>query len=220
MKIYKYFLLFVVFILLLPVFIYAEDVIAYFGEIGGAVVVRRGGEDLNAKVGMFLNPGDTVKTGEDSFASVIFQDDGSRVKLGENAILTLNAKRKKLSLKKKLFLKTGRLWAKVTKRRGTEFQVKTPTSVASVKGTRFIIEEQKGNITWLWVLEDSVEFSNGKVKVTVNEGEKSKSSKKGIKVEKIEKGEIPIEPGLHKMIFYFNSNEGGMQKELHIEFEK
>lgn len=208
-------------VLMIPFTGLSEDVIAYFDEIGGDVTVDRGGVSINARMGMFLTPGDVIRTGEESFATVVFQDDGSRVKLGENALLTLNAKRKKLSLKKKLFLKTGRLWAKVARRRGTEFQVKTPTSVASVKGTRFIIEEQQGGITWLWVLENSVEFSNGKVKVTVNEGEKGKSSKKGIEVNKIEEGDVPIEPGVHNLIFYFKSRDGGeMQKELHLEFEK
>ena len=204
-------------------FINGEDVIAYLSEVGGTVKIMNNfmNKNTEGKAGMLLNPGDVITTGENSYASVVFQDDGSRIKLGENATLTLNAKRKKISLRKKLFLKTGRLWAKVTKRRGTEFQVTTPTSVASVKGTRFIIEEDKDGVTWLWVLEDKVKFSNGKMEVEVNEGEKGKSTKSSVDVEPVKEGEIPIEPGIHRMIFYFNNSENtGIQKELQIEIEK
>ena len=209
--------------LLTNIIVNADDVIAYFSEIGGNVKVVNNSINKNVKgeMGMFLNPGDIITTGENSYATVVFQDDGSRVKLGENATLTLNAKRKKVAIKKRLFLKAGRLWARIVKRRGTEFQVTTPTSVASVKGTRFIIEEDKGGVTWLWVLEDKVKLSNGKTEVEVKEGEKGKSTKKSVKIEPIKEGEIPIEPGIHKMIFYFNrSDNTGVQKELQIEVEK
>ena len=222
----KFFLTLTVIIIsfiILPIFIYGEDVIAYFSEVGGKVKVTNTSISKNTqgKIGMLLNPGDMIITGEESYASIVFQDDGSRVKLGENATLTLNTRRKKLTLKKKLFLKAGRLWARVAKRRGTEFQVTTPTSVASVKGTRFILEEGKNGTTWLWVLEDKVKFSNGKREVEVNEGEKGKSTKNSITVEPIEEGDIPIEPGIHTMIFYFNKGDNiGIQKELHIELEK
>lgn len=213
-----------IFSFLIPsIFVNAEDVIAYFSEVGGSVKVTNNAinKNVQGKAGMFLNPGDVIVTEENSYASIVFQDDGSRVKLGENATLTLNAKRKKITLKKKLFLKAGRLWARVTKRRGTEFQVTTPTSVASVKGTRFIIEEDEGGVTWLWVLEDKVRFSNGKIEVEVNEGEKGKSTEDSVNVGPIKEGEIPIEPGIHKMIFYFDrSDETGTQKELKIEIEK
>lgn len=214
----------IIFLFLIPsIFVNGEDVIAYFSEVGGIVKVVNSSmdKDIKGKVGMLLNPGDIITTAENSYASVVFQDDGSRVKLGENATLTLNVKRKKVALRKKLFLKAGRLWAKVAKRRETEFQVTTPTSVASVKGTRFIIEEDEGGVTWLWVLEDKVKFSNGKIEVEVNEGEKGKSTKSSINVELIEEGEIPIEPGIHRMLFYFNrSDKTGIQKELQIEIEK
>jgi hypothetical protein len=213
--------------LILPVSVHAEDVIAYFGEVGGKVLVVKpgtggdnAGKEITAKTGMFLAAGDVIRTGEESFASVIFQDDGSRVKLGPVATLTLNATRKQKQLDKSLVLDSGKLWAKVTKKRGAEFQVKTPTSVASVKGTRFIIEETEGGETWLWVLEDAVSFSNGTEEVTVNEGEVGRATSDTIDIQPIDKDQLPIEPGPHDMIFFFKGrDDSSLQRELHIEFE-
>ena len=151
---------------------------------------------------------------------MIFQDDGSRVKLGAVSTLTINAARKQKQLDKSLFMESGKLWAKVTKKKGTEFQVKTPTSVASVKGTKFILEEKEGGETWVWVLEDAVNLSNESGEVTVNEGQKGTATKDTLNVGPIDANELPIEPGKHEAIFFFQGGDGSsLQKELHIEFE-
>jgi len=216
------------FAMLLPMGAFAADVIAYIGEVGGKVLVvkpvsgdEKTAQEAAAKTGMFLSAGDTIKTGEESFASVVFQDDGSRVKLGAVSTLTINAARKQKQLNKTLFMESGKMWAKVTKKRGTEFQVKTPTSVASVKGTRFILEEKESGETWVWVLEDAVQLSNDGGEVTVNAGQKGKATKDTLDVQDIDDKDLPIEPGSHEIIFFFKRSDGSsLQKELHIEFEK
>jgi hypothetical protein len=205
-----------------PALVSAQDVIAYFQEVGGDVRVTRGDTSAEAQAasGMFLYPGDSIFTGEESYTSVVFQDDGSRVKLGPNAQLTLNAQREKKNLKKKMFLGAGKMWAKVTKKKSTDFQVDTPTSVASVKGTRFVMEEKEGGITWLYVTEDEVELSNGKQMVKVGAGEVGKSTKEEIIVREIEEGELPIEPGKHTILFYLHQEDNtSIQKQLQIDFE-
>ena len=209
-------------VFILPITLFAQDVIAYLGEVGGEVYVIKSNPDkeVKAEPGMLLGSGDTVKTGDESYVSIIFQDDGSRVKLAENAVLTLNATRKKEKLSKKMFLGAGKMFAKITKKRGTDVQIKTPTSVASVKGTRFILEELDWGETWLWVLEDAVELSNEKGSVTVNEGQKGKATKDKLDVETIDDTDVPVEPGEHEMIFFFDRSDGsGLQRELRIEFE-
>jgi len=209
-------------VFILPVALFAQDVIAYLGEVGGEVYVIKSNPDkeVKAEPGMLLGSGDTVKTGDESYVSIIFQDDGSRVKLAENAVLTLNATRKKEKLSKKLFLGAGKMFAKITKKRGTDVQIKTPTSVASVKGTRFILEEFDWGETWLWVLEDAVEMSNEKGSVTVHEGQKGKATKDKLDVVTSDDADVPVEPGEHEMIFFFDRSDGsGLQRELHIEFE-
>jgi len=214
---------FTMLLILIPVSLFSGDVIAYIGEAGGDVTVTKSDSStsLNVSAGMLLNPGDIIKTGENSYTSIIFQDDGSRVKLDSNSRLVLNVKREKKRLRKRIFLGAGKLWARVVKRRGTDFQVKTPTSVASVKGTRFIIEEKEWGETWLWVTEDQVELSNEKGTIIINEGEKGKSTKDTLNKEKTKKGDLPIEPGKHSIIFHLEKEDNpSIQKELQIDFEK
>ena len=221
-KFYLILLLILSFTLIPLTGVIAEEVIAYIGEVGGDVSVTRSSTSSTDPVtpGMFLNAGDMLKTGAESFASIIFQDDGSRVKLGANSQLTLNATRREDRLEKSSFLQMGKLWAKVTKRKGTSFQVKTPTSVASVKGTRFIMEEKEWGETWLYVLEDSVLLAIASEEKEIEEGQKGKATKDKIEIEDIQKDDLPIEPGIHKMIFYLKkSGATELQKEVHVEFE-
>jgi hypothetical protein len=210
--------------LIIPVSLLAQDVIAYIGEVGGTVTVVKGnpGEEVEAQLGMLLMGGDTVKTASASYSSVIFQDDGSRVKLGENSQLTLNADRDGKNLKKKMFLDSGgKLWAKVNKKRGTDFQVRTPTSVASVKGTKFILEAESDG-AFLWVLEDAVVFESGEFVENVGAGEYAEGTAEGIIVRAIEDGDVPVEPGSHEILIFFDQGDRGtaLQKELRIEYKK
>jgi len=217
-----YFVLICGMFLLIPGILGAEDIIAYVGEVGGEVNVIRAseGKTITAEMGMLLSPGDVVKTGEEGYASIVFQDDGSRVKLDEESQLTLNAIRQKKTLSKRLFLETGKIWARITKRRGTDVEVKTPTSVASVKGTKFIMEEKKGE-TNLWVLADSVLLAVEGKALMINEGQKGTATEGNIEVEDIDKEDLPVEPGKHELIFYLQrQDDSSMLKELHIEYEK
>jgi hypothetical protein len=210
-------------IMILPASLFAaQDVIAFFGEVKGDVTVTRAnpGKTEPAKIGMFLHPGDGIKTGSDSYTSIIFQDDGSRVKLEPNTNLTLEAKRQKKRLSKKMTLGAGKMWAKVSKKRGTDFQVTTPTSVASVKGTNFGIEEMNWPETHVWVLEDQVWLTNGVQTFLVNQGEHGISTPTLIRVEDIgDAGCAVIDQGDHKLRFQFADPSGNV-KDLIIEFEK
>jgi hypothetical protein len=216
--------LFIALLSFLPGLIFAQDVIAYIGEVGGSVTIIKSnpGEEVEATLGMLLMGGDTVKTGEESYSAIIFQDDGSRVKLGENSQLTLNATRDKKKLKKRMFLGSGgKLWAKITKKKGTDFQIKTPTSVASVKGTRFIMEDREDGV-WLYVLEDAVQFGTGEEEVTVGAGQYGRAADGKIETGDIGDGDVPVEPGPHEIIIFFDQQSQGtaLQKELRIEYEE
>jgi hypothetical protein len=208
--------------LIVPGVMYGLDVIAYIGETGGEVTVLRGtpGKELAAEPGMLLEAGDTVKTDADSYSSIIFQDDGSRIKLGENSQLTLNATREKKKLKKRMFLDSGgKLWAKVNRQKGTDLQIKTPTSVASVKGTKFGLQTFDAE-DWVWVYEDAVQVDGEAGTVTVEEGEFCRVTRESIEKSDIEEAELPTEPGKHKLIIFFEQEDGVIQKELHIHYGK
>ncbi len=206
-----------------PAAVFSQDVVAFIGEVSGEVIIVKSnpGEEIPAEIGALLGPGDTIKTGSGSFASVIFQDDGSRVKLGENAVLTLNVTRKQKKLNKRMRLDKGKLWAKVKKKRDTEFQINTPTSVASVKGTNFIIEEHVWGETWVWVLEGRVELSNGRRNIIINKGQKGTATKEKIDVGKTKVDDDLLEPGKHNLIFYLmHKDDPNLRKELHLNIKK
>lgn len=208
---------------LVPAGLFAQDTIAYVSELGGTVKVTTAnpGEVVDAELGMLLSQGDMIKTEAASYAAVVFQDDGSRVKLGENAQLTLNARRREKKLSKRLFLNVGKLWAKVTRGRDTDFEVSTPTSVASVKGTRFIAEEDGSGRTWYWALDDAIQVSSETGEVIISGGQYARVTGEGIQVGDFEDGQVPVEPGRHKLIIYleYEDESSSLQKELHIDFE-
>jgi hypothetical protein len=101
-----------------------------------------------------------------------------------------------------------------------DFEVKTPTSVASVKGTRFALEEKELGLSHLWVFEEFVLFSNGKVQQTIGPGQKGTATEDTIEVEDIDIDDVPLEPGKHEIIFYLKNEDSSVQKELHIELVK
>jgi hypothetical protein len=210
-------------LVLIPASIYAaQDVIAFFGEVKGEVTVTRAnpGKTEPARIGMFLHPGDGIKTGAESYTSIIFQDDGSRVKLDPNTSLTLQATRQKKKLSKKMSLGVGKMWAKVSKKQGTDFQVTTPTSVASVKGTSFGLEEKPFPETHLWVLADQVLFTNGIQTIVVNQGQHAVSTSDSMNVDNIgDAGCDLVDQGEHKIRIQFEDSSGN-SKDLVIEFEK
>ena len=121
-----------------------------------------------ATVAMDVNEGDRIKTGSDGRIELAMQDD-SRLTIGNNTEMEItrflldkdNNKRSAT-----VFLVKGKLRGVVAKFAGrTDMKVKTPTAVAGVKGTDFIVmNEGKANI--LFGQEGSVEVK-GKDKESV-----------------------------------------------------
>lgn len=120
-----------------------------------------GGDWQPAKAGMQLVAGHRLRTGDDSFCALIFQDDQSLLKLSSNTEVTLNATPEpggKLS--KRLFLGLGDVWAKAAKEEGRTFEIETPTSVASVKGSAGYDSVDTSGATRMYVREGLWGFSN------------------------------------------------------------
>ncbi len=150
--------------------------IAAVREVSGKVkLVRAEAKDNSfASPGALLYPGDGMNTGEKSAAAILFVD-GSLLKIQENSSITLTADRTKSgALDTKVKLPLGKIWAKVT-RRDAKFEVETPSSVASVKGTELSVLVDDFGVTWLFVFQGIVDFSNELGQVTVRQNEKSEA---------------------------------------------
>jgi hypothetical protein len=138
-------------------------------------VVTRAQQEAVALIGQRLNNGDLVTTSNNTRAAIRFTDDGSMVRLNPASVLTVRTEGDRETLSKTLELEFGELWARVTEQRGT-FQVQTPSGVAAVKGTEFIVRvDAQGNVTVL-TLEGAVDFFNGAGTVEVTAGNQARTT--------------------------------------------
>jgi hypothetical protein len=135
-------------------------------------VLTRANQQSAAQMGQRLDNGDLVTTSDNTRAAIRFTDDGSMIRLNPNSVLTVRTDGNREALTKTLELEFGELWARVTEQRGT-FQVQTPSGVAAVKGTEFIVRvDAQGNTTVL-TLDGAVDFFNGAGTVEVSAGNQS-----------------------------------------------
>ena len=118
------------------------------GEIktaSGTVHVERAGKKLPVKVGMPVQQSDTVVTGADGAAGIVFTDN-SRLSIGPNTVLgidkyafdtTTHAGQFDASLKKgTLAVISG----KMVKQAPESMRVRTPSSIMGVRGTEFVVK--------------------------------------------------------------------------------
>lgn len=106
--------------------------------LGKVEMARGNSSDYSAlKSGTILENGDWIRTGATGFASVIFIDDKSVLKVKENTQMEITGVREQTSISKKINMGSGTLRAQINKQRSGDFIIQTPTSVASVKGTDF-----------------------------------------------------------------------------------
>jgi hypothetical protein len=124
-------------------------------DIGGTVKhVKNGTSEWQlASVGTALSTGDKVGSKESSWAEISFSA-GHKAKLGPNSFMVINQMDENTSLE----LFKGDLLSKVKKLSSAQtYEVKTPQSVASVKGTQFIvIINEESQQTQVMVYEGSV----------------------------------------------------------------
>lgn len=131
-------------------------------------------EVVEVDLGDVLNDGDDAFTLEGTRAAVRFTDDRSLIRMNENTVLRVRAEgQERGSLRRVLELEGGELWARITGRAGTETQVRTPSGVAAVRGTDFIVrhDPETGETTVI-TLEGLLEFFNEAGLVQVPEGQK------------------------------------------------
>ena len=119
--------------------------------IGGDVSIRHGATSSFAAAvdGEILNPGDTVKTGADGRA-VLTYFEGSTVSVEPNTELTIDAAAAQGNDTIVQMTQTvGRTWHVVTKlvTGSSKYEVRTPASTASVRGTAFTVDADTSGTT-------------------------------------------------------------------------
>ena len=125
----------------------------------GTVQVFSDGNWANAQNGMELKSSDKIKTLENSEASVIFFD-SSVIRLDENTEVSLDSLLSDEDRSTAITQESGRTWSRVTKASGlSSYSVKTPNTVATVRGTAFYISLE-GEEELYGVDEGEVSLSN------------------------------------------------------------
>jgi len=138
-------------------------VVAAISSMKGNVKIRSANQrkfDTAYKAQM-IRTGDWLKTDKNVFVAIVFLD-GSIIKIQSNTEIEIKSSRiTAKELKTQMYISEGQAWSKISKQNNGEFRIKTPTAVASVKGTEFDIDfDDMSESTSLVVLEGEVEFGN------------------------------------------------------------
>ncbi|HEM48705.1 MAG TPA: hypothetical protein ENO27_00710 [Caldithrix sp.] len=191
----KPFILTILITLLIFSLSFAKDPIAVIVKTRGDVTIQyeKDGKREKIKRGTKLYSGAIIISREKSFAAMLFVDDRSMVRVRPNSILTVNGKREKATIAKNISLEVGTIFAQITKQK-SGFQVTTPTSVASVKGTSFWTKQILKAGTYYYGIEGGpTEVSNDEGSALFKEGETCFVESKDHKpiVKKTKPGETP-----------------------------
>ena len=150
----------------------AGDFVAVVIKAKGKVTITRPGENRSWKgeKGMVLRSGDRIETGIASFCAIKFLDDKSLLRIKEKSECVVEGKKEQGRIDKNIFVEVGSFFASIFKQRG-QFLITTPTSVASVKGTKFwTIQERNGPTTYIGI-EGLIDISNKGGRILLRAGQ-------------------------------------------------
>ena len=152
--------------LLLPILFLSVSLqaakVAVVSKVQGDVLLQRAA-DMDYKtavtMGMILENNDQIKV-NDGFAVMLLLDDKSQVKIRENSEVAITMEKDRSGSAYHVRLDYGQALTKYAKGADFEFQLHTPTSVASIKGTQFwtITDPETGD--QVIVLEGLVDVMN------------------------------------------------------------
>ncbi len=190
----------------------------------GQVTIQRAEskKKIAGKIGLVLFDGDKVITGKKSFAAVRYLDDKSLIRIRQNSVCSIEGKKKNGKIEKSVWVEIGTFFASIFKPKGS-FKVITPTSVASIKGTRFWIIMDPDQGTIYIGIEGIVEISNDAGKALMKAGETClvSSSDTPPKVRKTRKTDFPedAEEVMGRTLEIEFQNNEGSKKELKIDLK-
>ena len=179
------------------------------------------------KPGTPLSDQDKITTGEDGFVALMYIDDKTVVKILGNSILDILGKRSGATINKSINIEYGRVAAAVTKQKGKEFRVSTPTSVASVKGTSLAIESEPSTGDSFTLLEGLIEVTNlvtgestevqeGETALSTNDGSLEVNQTTQMDLDGFEEASLEV---LNQEIRFEIEDENGELKQIIIKFQ-
>lgn len=191
----------------------ANENIAVVIKLEGEVRVTPANSMKSEKVqkGQILKDGDKLETGAASFCALKFLDDKSLLRIKEKSSCVIEGKRNEKSIEKNIFVEAGTFFLSLFRQDKT-FKVTTPTSVASVKGTKWWIIQALD--TRYVVIDGAIQLDNNAGKVLVRKGQTGIVSSRNQmpEVRLTRSGDIPSdeldEGSLRSLDFEFNNSSG------------
>ncbi|KYK20506.1 hypothetical protein AYK24_10125 [Thermoplasmatales archaeon SG8-52-4] len=117
----------------------------------GIVKVKHGGSWTIAENGMDLYESDSIRTEDNSSASIILFK-SSVIRLDKNSEVTIKELIRDEETTVTIQQDSGRTWNAVTKISGIDnYEVQTPTTIASVRGTAFVVIVQENGSSYYGV---------------------------------------------------------------------
>ncbi len=99
-----------------------------------------------------------VQTESDGFAIIEYQD-GTKVKIMPDTKIVIRSNN--------IYIDSGTTWFKVEKQKGGNLVVKTPTAIAGIRGTEFLVNVENNGTTNFQLIEGSVEISDANRRSTM-----------------------------------------------------
>jgi hypothetical protein len=172
---------------------------ARFSFIQNQVEMRRKERDrwVPARISDPTGEGDEVKTGVNSSAELTL-DEGSKIDISPRTAVKVSRLYTDLKTggnRSSFKLDGGRIFAKVSKtERNSRFSIRTPTAVAAVSGTDFIVEVEEDKVTKVAVIDGSVQ-----VAPSTGEEEEEEISAPAVEVRagesvQVASGQMPLAP--------------------------
>lgn len=147
---------------------------AVITSLKGNVFVRRAGSEIftPAKLNMALYQGDRIWVQANSYAVLTFSDK-STLKLSANTQLDIIELSKEQDKEKSIFkLWIGKIWATVERilKPGEKVEIQTPTAVAGVRGTSWVMNVLEDGTTFVNSLSGIVSLIAGGIEKSLKEG--------------------------------------------------
>lgn len=181
--------------------------------------------NITVKKGHILKDGDKIQTGDKASCTLKFLDDKTLVRIKARSSCVIEGKKDKDVIDKNIFVEVGEFFASLFKPKG-EFKVTTPTSVASVKGTKFwVIQFKQSGETRYVVTQGIVEVGNKAGKALAKKGQTclvaSRNRRPEIRLTRA--GDIPTDEtddtSQEDLEFEFEDSDGN-KRVMRIKIEK
>ncbi|MBC8213165.1 MAG: FecR domain-containing protein [Candidatus Marinimicrobia bacterium] len=142
---------------------FANDQVAIVTKSSGKVEYKKYSEQKltqGLQIGSSLFIDDEIQTGSDGYLIFVYLDDKSMVKVQNDTKLVVKGNSDSNSIIKQINIKNGQMKLNIPKQKKGQFTIVSPTSVASVKGTKFWVDIDEIDGDQFFGLEGIVEIRN------------------------------------------------------------